>query len=71
MPYIPHTDDEIKEMLETIGVSSIDDMFDEIPSGLREVSLDAVPTRASEQEVSRIMAQRADQVALRLGEVLR
>ena len=35
MPYIPHTDEDIKQMLATIGVSSIDELFVEIPEGLK------------------------------------
>jgi glycine dehydrogenase subunit 1 len=30
MSYIPHTKDEVKKMLETIGASSLDDLFSEI-----------------------------------------
>ncbi|PIU58211.1 MAG: aminomethyl-transferring glycine dehydrogenase [Deltaproteobacteria bacterium CG07_land_8_20_14_0_80_38_7] len=35
MRYIPHTSSEIKEMLNTIGVNSIDDLFASIPSQLK------------------------------------
>ena len=35
MPYIPHTDADRAEMLATIGVGSIDDLFAEIPADLR------------------------------------
>ena len=35
MPFIPHTDREVRDMLSTIGVASIEDLFDEIPGGLR------------------------------------
>lgn len=35
MPYIPHTDQDRREMLATIGVGSIDDLFVEIPENLR------------------------------------
>jgi glycine dehydrogenase subunit 1 len=35
MPYIPHTEADTQEMLATIGVSSIDDLFREIPENLR------------------------------------
>jgi glycine dehydrogenase subunit 1 len=61
MPFIPHTEDEIKEMLNTLGVSSIDQLFDEIPVVLRHDKLDKVPTRMSEMEVSRLMRDRAHQ----------
>jgi glycine dehydrogenase subunit 1 len=35
MPYIPHTEAETQEMLRTIGVSSIDELFREIPENLK------------------------------------
>ncbi|MDK2970446.1 MAG: glycine dehydrogenase subunit 1 [Candidatus Sumerlaeota bacterium] len=34
MPYLPHTADDIAGMLATIGVSSIDELFADIPEGL-------------------------------------
>ena len=40
MPFIPHTDDDTREMLETIGAKSLDDLFDEIPKDLLIDSLD-------------------------------
>ncbi|WP_353109070.1 aminomethyl-transferring glycine dehydrogenase subunit GcvPA [Salinisphaera dokdonensis] len=59
MPFIPHTEDDIRSMLDAIGVKDIDDLFDEIDPRLRDVSLDSIPTRASEQAVSRLMGERA------------
>lgn len=35
MAYIPHTDADVAEMLATIGVASIDELFREIPENLR------------------------------------
>ena len=61
MPFIPHTKDEVEQMLETIGVNSIDQLFDEIPTELRQDKLDKVPTRMSEMEVTRLMHERANQ----------
>jgi glycine dehydrogenase subunit 1 len=61
MPFIPHTEDEVQQMLDTIGVSSIEDLFDEIPASLRNDSLEGVPSQASEMEVARIMHARAAQ----------
>jgi glycine dehydrogenase subunit 1 len=40
MPYIPHTDEDRRAMLETIGVRSIEDLFVEIPANLRIDGLD-------------------------------
>ena len=35
MPFIPHSETDVREMLDTIGVGSIEDLFDEIPANLR------------------------------------
>jgi len=35
MPYIPHTEQDVAEMLATIGAKSIDELFREIPENLR------------------------------------
>ncbi|MCM8856096.1 MAG: aminomethyl-transferring glycine dehydrogenase subunit GcvPA [Candidatus Thiodiazotropha sp.] len=59
MPFIPHTENDIKEMLATIGVDHIDALFDEIPSELRCGELDAIPPGMPEMEVSRLMQMRA------------
>ncbi len=65
MPFIPHTEADIKEMLDTIGVNSIDDLFDEIPGELRLSQLRGVPPGVNEQEISRIMHRRARDVGTR------
>lgn len=61
MPYIPHTDADIKRMLDTIGVNSIEDLFDEIPKDIIAKPLQHVPTGKSEMETLRIMSDRASQ----------
>ena len=63
MPYIPHTQQDVEEMLEVIGVSSIDDLFDEIPADLRIKNLDKVPEALNEMEIARLMQARATQDA--------
>jgi glycine dehydrogenase subunit 1 len=35
MPYIPHTDEDRRQMLGVIGAKSIDDLFSDIPDGLK------------------------------------
>ena len=35
MTYIPHTDEERRSMLETIGVDSVDQLFADVPEALR------------------------------------
>ncbi len=59
MPYIPHTPDDVRAMLERIGVRSIDDLFDEIPPALVVPTLPGVPDALSEMDVSRLAAERA------------
>ncbi len=66
MPFIPHTEADTREMLGAIGAGSIDELFDEIPPDLIVDSLDGVPEAMSEQEISRLMRQRADQDAGKL-----
>ncbi len=61
MPFIPHTEDEIKEMLDTIGVDSINQLFDEIPADLISSKLDEIPDRMSEMEVTRHIKKLAKQ----------
>lgn len=61
MPFIPHTQDDIKEMLKTIGIQQIDTLFEEIPPSLRHAPLDEVPAGISEMELGRIASERAKQ----------
>ncbi len=59
MPFIPHTEQDVAEMLAAIGVSSLDALFDEIPADLRASRLAHVPAQRSEWDVARIMRDRA------------
>ncbi|MEJ2619878.1 MAG: aminomethyl-transferring glycine dehydrogenase subunit GcvPA [Candidatus Thiodiazotropha sp.] len=59
MPFIPHTEDDIQQMLETIGVNSIDELFDEIPAELRCGELQEIPPGMPEMEVAKLMQSRA------------
>jgi glycine dehydrogenase subunit 1 len=59
MPFIPHTDEDIREMLAAIGVTGIEALFDEVPATLRAGKLSGVTRGLSEQEVSRVMGERA------------
>ena len=51
MSYIPHTETEIQEMLAQIGVASIDELFDAVPSRHRFPRLD-LPAAMSEMEIA-------------------
>lgn len=61
MPFIPHTEEEISEMLAAIGAGSINELFDEIPQDLLIKDLDGVPDALNEMEISRLMRGRAAQ----------
>lgn len=61
MPFIPHTEQDIREMLDTIGIQNIENLFDEIPASLRKASLEGVPPGISEMELGRLMRERANQ----------
>jgi glycine dehydrogenase subunit 1 len=58
MAFIPHTPDDIARMLESIGVQSINDLFDEIPRDLRAGALGVAPAMG-EMEVGRLLTERA------------
>ncbi len=59
MAFIPHTSSDVEAMLSAIGVSSIEQLFDEIPSSLRVKSLDGVPPAMNEMQIARLMTERA------------
>ena len=60
MPFIPHTEDDIRAMLAVIGVDAIDDLFDEIPPALKSAALTRVPPGLTEMEITRLMQERAE-----------
>jgi glycine dehydrogenase subunit 1 len=59
MAFIPHTPADVEAMLATIGVASIEQLFDEIPASLRVKSLDGVPVEMNEMQIGRLMSERA------------
>ena len=59
MSFIPHTADDVRDMLATIGAPGIDSLFDEIPAELRSRGLDGIPPAASEMQIGRLMSARA------------
>jgi glycine dehydrogenase subunit 1 len=61
MPFIPHTEEDVREMLELIGAPSIESLFDEIPRELRAATPDEVPAGLSELEIMQLMQARARQ----------
>ncbi len=65
MSYIPHTEEDIKEMLKTIGISSIDELFQDIPAELRPKSFN-IPEAKSEFEVTQSLHKLAAKNATHL-----
>jgi glycine dehydrogenase subunit 1 len=66
MPFIPHTEQDTKEMLQAIGVNEIEDLFDEVPENLKLKKLTGIPESLNEMEISQLMQARAskDQAGL-------
>ena len=59
MPFIPHTDDDVREMLAALDVPDVESLFDEIPRELRTGGLEQVPPGMGELQVMQLMSQRA------------
>lgn len=59
MPYIPHTQNDVTAMLTAIGVTDVNELFDEIPDDLRCGVLANMPSQLTEMDVKRLMRQRA------------
>ncbi|MDX2300991.1 MAG: aminomethyl-transferring glycine dehydrogenase subunit GcvPA [Xanthomonadaceae bacterium] len=59
MPFIPHSDTDVRAMLRTIGVADIEALFDEIPASLKAAALQGVPEGLGEMDVARLMDARA------------
>jgi len=49
--YFPHTDDDLKAMLQKVGVESLDDLYAQIPESIRFRDDYQIPLAASEMEV--------------------
>ena len=59
MRYIPHTEEDVRQMLASIGVKSIEDLFEAVPAALRlDRDLD-LPDALSESELLRELQQLA------------
>ena len=60
MPFIPHTEEDVRAMLAAIGAKTVDDLFDEIPASLHSPALTQVPPGMGEMEITRLMHERAE-----------
>lgn len=60
MPYIPHTDTDIREMLAATGMANLDELFSSIPKELRLAKPLALPPTLSEMEATKLLSELAD-----------
>ena len=63
MRYIPHTEEDVEQMLDAIGVSGLDALFANIPAKHRLAGDLALPLAASEQEVLAELSELAERNA--------
>jgi glycine dehydrogenase subunit 1 len=59
VPFIPHTDEDVRAMLTQLRAPSVEALFDEIPPQLKIGSLNEVPEGLGELEVMQLMSERA------------
>jgi glycine dehydrogenase subunit 1 len=66
MPYIPHSEQDIIEMLDEVGVDSIDQLYDELPSEIQCDRINDLSDGLTELEVSKLINRtlKKDQVSL-------
>ena len=60
--FVPHTDDDVREMLAVIGRRSVDELFEPIPSALRDPAIE-LPPPMSEPELVRHISDLASRNA--------
>ena len=58
--YIPHTTDDIKAMLDAVGVNSVDDLYSDVPSEIVFNKEYDLPSEMSETEVRNYIGSLAD-----------
>lgn len=61
MPYIPHTEQDVQEMLATIGADSVEALFSEIPDDLKVKKPLPIDPGMSEMQVSALIRAKAQQ----------
>ncbi len=54
--YFPHTDSDLKEMFQKVGISSLDDLYAEVPESIRFRGEYNLPEGMSEMEVRQLFA---------------
>ncbi len=59
MPFIPHTTDDLKVMLEKLNIEHVQQLYDEVPDSLPRAVMDAIPPGLCERDVARLLEERA------------
>jgi glycine dehydrogenase subunit 1 len=59
MRYIPHTAEDVRQMLETVGVDDVEALFEGVPAGVRLNRPLALPAAAAESELLRELGRLA------------
>ena len=67
MSFIPHTEENIQEMLASLNITSIEDLFAEIPSNLQVKNITNFSDAMPEFQVQRLMQQRASKDQYKLN----
>ena len=55
-PYLPHTEADIRAMLDRIGVKTLDDLYADVPEGCRKKGAYALPDALSEEQIRSLFA---------------
>ena len=58
MPYSPATDDDLRHMLDALGVASVDELYADLPPGIRLYAPLDLPLGVAEPELVRLSAER-------------
>lgn len=67
MPFVPHTEEDIREMMAVCEIDQISALFDEIPHHLRAAPLKDMDSGLNEMQISKLMQARANQDGIRLN----
>ena len=59
MPFIPHTENDTKQMLNELRIKSLQDLFDEIPVELQTADFSELSDALTEMDLQRFMQERA------------
>ena len=55
--YFPHTDHDLQQMMQRVGISSLDDLYAEVPEAIRFRGDYDLPDEMSETEVRQVFEQ--------------